>query len=138
MRTPGKQRWPRPTARSPARGICDRGNRTHTRCVVHPAITLEGKLAKFASFSGVPVRFVPAQELAYLRQNLSGTLPPKLLLDSIISAGPILAREWSQGVIDSTKKNEQIFDMAVQHIFGEAPTRSSWHQQTRDLPNDTD
>jgi hypothetical protein len=91
-----------------------------------PTRTLGGKLARLTASEGVPIRFVSAQELGFLRYNLHGTIHPKLLLDSIDSAEDILDRQWAEGIIRSVEYREQIFDVTVQNVFGEVPTRLPW------------
>jgi hypothetical protein len=95
-----------------------------------PASTLERKLVRLSASEGIPVRFVSAQNLAYLRDHLSGLVHPKLLLDSTISAGPILGKRWAESIVGSTKHREQIFDLAVQSIFGESTTELFSYPQT--------
>jgi hypothetical protein len=83
-----------------------------------PSKGLEKRLAKVSSSVGVPLRFISARELAFLRTHMCGTLHPELFLDSINSSEPILGPQWVKNILKNTDCREKIFDVAVQSIFG--------------------
>jgi hypothetical protein len=77
---------------------------------------------KLSSSEGIPFRFVAAQELAQVRYRVTGVIPPKLLLDSILSSEPILGELWVRELVDEVANYKGLFDLTVTNIFGELST----------------
>jgi hypothetical protein len=84
-----------------------------------PSTTLEKKLISLSSSEGISVRFIAAKDLAYLRHNIAGAIPAKVLLDSIASSSPILGKSWLDDIIKKASNHNTLFNMTVKNVFGE-------------------
>ena len=86
------------------------------------------KLMRLSSSEGIPFRFVAAQELAQLRHRVSGVIPPRLLLDSMLSSEPILGELWIGKLVGRIANYGELFDLTVTNVFGELPEKGlPWH-----------
>ncbi|MFD6150891.1 hypothetical protein [Streptomyces sp. NPDC060243] len=65
------------------------------------AKTLRAKVEALSHDSPVPVRYVPARTLAYLRENLRGVVPAQPFLRAMTSSGFIVDVEAVKPVVDS-------------------------------------
>lgn len=93
-----------------------------------PSKTIAEKLKRLSSSEGIPFRFVAAQEFAQLRHRVAGVIPPKLLLDSILSSEPILGELWVKELADKVANDRGLFDLTVTNIFGELLKEDlPWH-----------
>lgn len=93
-----------------------------------PSKTIAKKLMTLSSSEGLPFRFIAAKELAHLRHRVSGVIPPKLLLDSILTSEPILGEVWVKKLIDKVANYKGLFDFTVTNIFGELSMEElPWH-----------
>jgi hypothetical protein len=95
-----------------------------------PSKNMDEKLMKLSTLEGIPFRFVSAQELTRLRNKVSGAIPPKLLLDSILSSEFILGEPWVNGIVKKLANHRGLFDLTVTNIFGDLPEEGlPWQTQ---------
>lgn len=56
--------------------------------------TLDSKLRELQADTGIPIRFISSQQIADLRENIIGILPPDIFADKILSSPQILDSDF--------------------------------------------
>jgi hypothetical protein len=88
-----------------------------------PASTLQDKVARLQNALRIPVRYITAQLLAVLREQVPGHLSHSVFQERIVSAEPIVSDRDLKGIVDSCRSEQQKHYDFIQGLLEEAGMR---------------
>jgi hypothetical protein len=101
-----------------------------------PAARLEKKLAQLEADAGIPLRFLKAQQLADLRESITGPMPMRIFSEQILQSTHILGTDFVSSIVKGYNAEQDAHKQFVESMLaarGVIQIRKEWgpiHDET--------